>query len=257
MNTLAHDILDLALQAATEAGKITLQYYQTDTFATEIKQDQSPVTIADKRAEEHIVARIRARYPDHAILGEESGETAGSAGVTWILDPIDGTKTFICGVPFYGVLIGVEIAGRVDVGVAHFPALNETYYAVRGGGSFCNGRRIHVSQAGTLAEAVVLTTDTRAFAKQPAMAEAHRVMMEGAKLYRTWGDCYGHMLVASGRAEIMLDAKMSPWDAAALLPIVEEAGGVFTDWAGNATPHGGSAISTNAAIRPFVTGITR
>lgn len=252
MNTSHRDILELALDAAVEAGRITLQYFQTRSFETEIKEDNSPVTIADKLAEKRLIGMIRARYPDHAILGEESGASDGSAPVTWILDPIDGTKNFICGLPFYGVLVGVEIEGTVAVGVAHFPALGETYYASTGGGAYWNGRRIRVSTVSDLAQAVVLTTNTRAFDRHPDKAAAHEHLAAGAKMYRSWGDCYGHVLVASGRAEVMLDPKMSPWDSAALMPIVEEAGGVFTDWSGNPTVHGGSAVSTNAALRPLV-----
>ncbi|HVZ41135.1 MAG TPA: inositol monophosphatase family protein [Candidatus Kapabacteria bacterium] len=251
------ELLDVAVEAALEAGRITLQYFQTSSFETEIKADNSPVTIADRRAEQRLIEVVHRHYPAHAILGEESGETSGSEPVTWIVDPIDGTKTFICGVPFYGVLIGVEIAGSIDVGVANFPALGEIYYAARGLGAYWNGRRIRVSQTGSLADAVMLTTDMQRVDRDPEKHDAHQRLIAATKMYRTWGDCYGHMLVASGRAEIMLDPKMSVWDAAALKPIVEEAGGIFTDWSGLPTARGGSAISTNAALRGAVQELLR
>jgi histidinol phosphatase-like enzyme (inositol monophosphatase family) len=246
------EILDVAIDAAYEAGKITLEYFQTRSFEVETKADNSPVTMADKRSEERIVEIIRRSFPDHGIIGEESGTSRGSGAATWIVDPIDGTKSFICGVPFYGVMIGVEIDDEVVAGVVHFPALAETYYASKGGGSFWNGRRMRVSEVGAIESAVLLATDTKRFARDPGKARGHDRLVAAAKMYRSWGDCYGHMLVASGRAEIMLDPVMSVWDLAPLKVIVEEAGGVFTDWEGAATIHGTSAISTNSAIRDAV-----
>jgi histidinol-phosphatase len=246
------EILDVAIAAAVEAGKITLEYFRSGSFEVETKADASPVTIADKRAEECIVGMIRGAFPDHRIIGEESGASTGDGPVTWIVDPIDGTKTFICGVPLYGVMIGVEIEGDVAAGVVHFPALDETYYASRGDGSYCNGRRIHVSETSSLEGAVMLVTDTKRFARDPEKAAGHDRLMSAVKMYRSWGDCYGHMLVASGRAEIMLDPVMSLWDLAPLKVIVEEAGGVFTDWSGERTIHGTSGISTNRALRDAV-----
>ena len=252
MNQHYREILDTAVEAAVEAGKITLQYFQTASFEVELKSDRSPVTIADRRAEERIAEIVGKRFPGHAILGEEHGLRGGSDPVTWIIDPIDGTKSFICGVPLYGVMIGVEIEGRADVGVVHFPALGETYYAARGFGSYWNGRRMRVSQTTDLADAVLLSTASKRFPPDSDVGRAQEALTERTKLHRTWGDCYGHMLVASGRAEIMLDPKMSVWDCAPLAVIVEEAGGIFTDWSGERTIHGGSAISTNANLRDEV-----
>lgn len=245
-------LLDVAMEAAFEAGKITLEYFQTSSFEVETKGDNSPVTVADKRAEERIVKIIRRSFPDHSIIGEESGESGGSGPATWIIDPLDGTKTFVCGVPFYGVMIGVEIDRKVEVGVVHFPALGETYYATRGGGSYWNGRRMRVSTVSDISKAVLLATDTKRFERDLTKGHGHDRLMSAVRMYRTWGDCYGHILVASGRAEIMLDPAMSVWDCAPLQVIVEEAGGVFTDWDGVPTIHGTSAISTNSLIRTAV-----
>jgi histidinol phosphatase-like enzyme (inositol monophosphatase family) len=242
------ELLDVAIEAAIEAGKITLEYFQTTSFEVEMKENSSPVTIADRRAEERIRGMITRAFPGHGIVGEEFGTTEGSEPITWIVDPLDGTKTFVCGVPFYGVLIGIEIAGEIEAGVAHFPALGETYYASKGDGSFWNGRRIRVSTTAAMSDAVLLATDSKRFDRDPEKSEGHRRLVAATKMYRTWGDCYGHMLVASGRAEIMLDPAMRPWDAAPLKVIVEEAGGHFTDWSGTPTIYGKSAISTNAAL---------
>jgi histidinol phosphatase-like enzyme (inositol monophosphatase family) len=248
MSPLYRDMLDTAVEAAVEAGKITLQYFQTSSFEVELKSDRSPVTIADRRAEERIAEIVGRRFPEHAILGEEHGLRGGSAPITWIVDPIDGTKSFIHGVPLYGVMIGVEIEGAADVGVVHFPALGETYYAARGFGSYWNGRRMRVSETASLANALLVSTASKRFPPDSDVGRAQEELAGRTALQRTWGDCYGHMLVASGRAEIMLDPRMSVWDCAPLAVIVEEAGGIFTDWSGARTIHGGSAISTNAHL---------
>ncbi|MDB5035174.1 MAG: putative 28 [Chlorobi bacterium] len=257
MQRTYQDILDTAIEAAIEGGKITLQYFQTGSFQVETKADNSPVTVADRLAEQRIREIIVARFPDHGVLGEEHGEQAGTGGTTWIIDPIDGTKSFIRGVPLYGVMIGVEIDGEVEVGVVNFPALGEIYYAMRGCGTYWNGRRCRVSAVSDMGQAALLTTDAKHYTRETTKAEAHARLMAATKIHRTWGDCYGHILVASGRAEIMLDPKMSVWDCAPLKVILEEAGGHFTDWNGTPTIHGGEAISTNSALHGTVLEIVR
>jgi len=248
---------ETALQAAVEAGEIISEYYQLPSLAVEMKENQSPVTIADRRAESHIISVIRRHFPDHAILGEESGASGGDGGVRWIIDPLDGTKTFIAGVPLYGVMIGVEADGDVVAGVVHFPALGETYHAARGGGACWNGRRMQVSSVADPSAALLLATDIRRFDRDPEKKEGFLKLLPATRMFRTWGDCYGHMLVASGRAEIMLDPAMSIWDAAPLKVIVEEAGGVFTDWSGTPSIYSGNAISTNAALHGIVMEMLR
>lgn len=185
--------------------------------------------------------------PDHGILGEEFGETRPGSDVRWILDPIDGTKSFVHGVPLYGVLIGVEIEGEPSIGVAHFPALRETVVAGRGLGARFNGRACAVSATSDLRRALLLTTDAGAVATGP-ISDGWRALSNRVSYSRTWGDAYGHMLVATGRADIMVDPELSPWDAAPLLTIVSEAGGRFTTVGGNATIHGGSGVSTNGVL---------
>ena len=248
-------LLQTALTAAHEAGLVTLRYFRSVGLPIEIKGDSSPVTIADREAEKTIAQIVKSRFPDHQLLGEEFGERSGEAPVRWIIDPIDGTKSFISGVPLYGTLIGVEVEGEVSVGVVSMPALGEVYYATVGGGAFCNGRSIQVSPTSDLSESVILTTSDRSLRVDKDSAQRYDHLVERTLFQRTWGDCYGHMLVASGRAEAMLDPGMSVWDSAPLKVIVDEAGGVFTDWQGEPTIHGGSAISTNALLSESIRNI--
>lgn len=244
------ELLDLALSAAREAGEVTLRYFQKNP-SVEIKADLSPVTIADRESERVLRQRIEQRFPDHGILGEEFGAVRESASYRWMLDPIDGTASFIQGVPLYGVMVGLEHAGEPSLGVVHLPALGETLWARRGGGAWWNGQRATVSQITRLEDAALLTTDVRGFVAV-GLEAAYQRLRAAVKLERTWGDCYGHILVATGRAEIMLDPILDQWDGCALLPILEEAGGRFTDWRGSRTIRGGSGISTNGLLHDAV-----
>jgi histidinol phosphatase-like enzyme (inositol monophosphatase family) len=239
-------LLDFAIQAAWQAGQLTLAHFQTGV-AVELKVDESPVTAADRGAEQLLRRLIEARFPDHAIYGEEFGQTDRDSSHRWIIDPIDGTRTFIRDVPLYGVLIGLEIAGDVAVGVAHFPGLGEMLAAGRGLGCRWNGRPARVSRVDRLDRALVCYTDCTGFAQYGRAGAWERLQRAGCTL-RGWGDCYGHCLVATGRAEVMLDPVVSPWDCAALVPILLEAGGTFTDWTGATTIYGGDAVSTNGAL---------
>jgi histidinol phosphatase-like enzyme (inositol monophosphatase family) len=248
-------LLDFATDAAWQAGKITLSYFGTG-IVPEFKSDQTPVTVADRQAENLLRTLIEARFPDHAVLGEEYGESNAGARYRWILDPIDGTKSFVQGVPLYGVLIGLEQDGVPMLGVCYLPALDEMIAAGRGLGCTLNGRRVGVSAVKEMADAVFLTTDVAAFSKRGRHDVYHR-LEQATRFSRTWGDCYGHILVATGRAEMMLDSAMNVWDCAALLPILQEAGGTFTDWQGNATIHGPDAFSTNGHLFERVLDVTR
>lgn len=240
------ELMEFAVDAAARAGAITLHHYQT-ALSAEIKVDATPVTIADREAERTLRALIAARFPNDGILGEEFGVTRPDAARRWILDPIDGTRSYVRGVPLYGVLIALEEAGSVLLGAAHFPALRETVVAARGQGCWWNGRRARVSEVARLEDSLVLTTDVENM-EELGRGAAWNAVRARAGTVRTWGDCYGHVLVATGRAEAMFDPVLAPWDVAALFPIVEEAGGVFTDWAGNRTHRGGSGVATNAAV---------
>ncbi|MEJ7708469.1 MAG: inositol monophosphatase family protein [Pyrinomonadaceae bacterium] len=190
---------------------------------------------------------IGKEFPDDAFLGEEQGESGGRSGRRWIVDPIDGTFSFVHGVPFYGVLIGLEFNSEPQLGVINTPALGELIAAARGRGCRWNQKTARVSTINQLDQALLLATDFGACRHQGYGREVAELEDRVAQR-RTWGDCYGHLLVATGRAEVMLDPIMNIWDCAALLPILEEAGGTFTDWQGTRTIKGGNAISTNKVL---------
>lgn len=253
--------LELAKIAAREAGAITLRYFCQENYDVELKQDRSPVTVADREAEEHLRRRIAAAFPGDAILGEEFPEKPGGSGYRWILDPIDGTKSFISGVPLYGTLIGVEYESKSVVGVIHVPALDETVSAAAGQGAWhvrgaAAPRPARVSAKASLAEGLFLTSEIKTY-DRVSRRKAYERLEAASRLARTWGDCYGYLLVATGRAEAMVDPVMNVWDCAALQPILEEAGGTFTDWSGRPTIHAGEAVATNGLVLNEVLAITR
>src|SRR5260221_2573512 len=247
--------LDFALDAAWQAGRITLGYFQT-RLAVEHKSDHSPVTIADRTSERKLRDLIGAHWPDHGIIGEEFGEAPGKSAYTWILDPIDGTKSFIHGVPLYGVLVALTHEQEPIVGVAHFPALNETVYAGKGLGCLWDGRRSRVSTVAELESALALGSEI-SIKRDEVKAAAWKRLLDATPVHRTWGDAYGYALVATGRAEIMQDAAMHVWDCAPLQVILEEAGGTFTDWQGTPTIYGKDSIATNGALFEKVMALVR
>ena len=243
--------LDFAVETAYLAGRLTLGHFRTG-LAAEYKGDDSPVTAADRAAEELMRGRIERRYPQHAIVGEEYGEKqVEGASHRWLIDPIDGTKSFVRGVPLYGVLIGLEVEGTCVAGAAYFPALDEMVFAAAGEGSYWNGRRCRVAATASLDRSVVSFTDAGSFERY-GRAEAWR-RIAAATYYRVgWSDAYGHALVATGRLELMLDPVMSPWDCGPFPVILREAGGYFGDWSGNETAYGDEGLSTTRTLLPQV-----
>ena len=249
MSEILQEYLDFAVETAWEAGRLTLGHFQTGVRA-DFKEDDSPVTIADRRAEEEIRTRLQRVYPGHAIVGEEFGESGSSeASHRWFVDPIDGTKSFIRGVPLYGVLLGLEIDGRIEVGVAYFPALDEMVAAASGLGCRMNGRRTRVRRTPRMEESFVSFTDAASFARNGRAEEWERIQ-QNSYARVGWSDAYGHALVATGRLEMMLDPIMNAWDCGPFPVILREAGGYFGDWSGNETIHGGEAMSTTATLLP-------
>lgn len=239
------ELLNVATEAAYLAGRKTLAYFNAGV-AVETKSDSTPVTQADRESETLIRAHINKYFPTHSIIGEEHAPKEGDKGYRWIIDPIDGTKTFIHGVPFYGILIGVEVHGEARVGAVYHPALDEMVCAASGEGCFWNGRKAKVSSVSNLKDAVLLVTDVKsAMAKSGAFEK----LQAATKFTRTWGDCYGYVLVATGRAEIMIDPHMNPWDCSPFPPIFEEAGGHFSAWSGEKTIWGKDAVGTNAGLK--------
>lgn len=246
--TNLNDLLSVAIEAAYLGGRRTLSYFNTGV-AVERKSDRTPVTQADRECEQLIRSTIARYYPTHTIVGEEWGETAGDPDYKWIVDPIDGTKTFIHGVPLYGVLIGVEVKGVPSAGVIYMPALDEMVAAAKGLGCRWNGRPAHVSRETNLQEAAVMSSSiVSCYDRSNSFAN----LAKRSLLQRTWGDCYGYLLVATGRAEAMVDAALKVWDCAAILPIIEEAGGRFTTWSGKATIYADDGVATNRALHDEV-----
>lgn len=245
--------LDVAVEAAEAAGRVALEWFRRGP-RVEMKADGSPVTVADREAERVIREVVRGHFPTDGLLGEEHGEEGGETGRRWLIDPIDGTRAFVHGVPLFGVMVAFEADGRPVVGVLHFPALDEIVAAAHGLGCHWNGRPARVSEVDRLDRALVVTTgDARRLRSDPAdpvVARASAIERVGAAAdtFRTWGDCYGYALVATGRAEAMLDPVLHIWDTAAVRPVIEEAGGVFTDWDGTVAHDAGHAVATNGAL---------
>jgi histidinol phosphatase-like enzyme (inositol monophosphatase family) len=240
------DYLTAVADLARLAGDVAMRHFRRGV-RVETKGDGSPVTIADREAEQAARAWIEQRFPGDGILGEEFGLPRPDAPRRWVLDPIDGTKTFVRGVPLWGTLVACVAGDEVLAGAAYFPAVGEMVAAAPGEGCWWNGARARVSDVASLDRALVVTTDPK-FSHRPERRDAWRALEDAALLSRSWADCYGYLLVATGRAEVMVDAIVGDWDTAPLLPIVEEAGGAFTSWDGRRTAFGGDAIATNGAL---------
>jgi histidinol phosphatase-like enzyme (inositol monophosphatase family) len=245
--------LEPVAEAAQLAGRVALGHFKAGV-AVEWKGDGTPVTVADRAAERAVREWIEARFPGDAVLGEEFGASGSSGGRRWLIDPIDGTKSFVAGVPLWGSLIAVMEGDTVVAGAVNCAAAGELVVAAVGAGCWWNGTRCGVSRQGELGQATTLTTDDR-YPDRPARRARWAYLAERSRVVRTWGDCFGYVLVATGRAEVMVDDRMHPWDAAPLLPIVSEAGGHFTDWRGEGTAFGGDSIATNAALSAAVRSI--
>jgi histidinol phosphatase-like enzyme (inositol monophosphatase family) len=233
--------LEVTAELAERTAQVALSYFGRG-LAVENKADGSPVTVADRAAEAAARAFVREHFPDDGFVGEEGGIERPEAARRWIVDPIDGTKAFVRSVPLWGTLVALAEGDTIVAGACVLPALGERVVAARGEGTFWNGARARVSTVASLAAATVLCTDV---ARLPASV---RGVLDGAAIARTWGDCYGHVLVATGRAEAMLDPVLAAWDAAALLPIVDEAGGTAVAFDGRRSAFAGSLCSINAAL---------
>ncbi len=252
------EMLAFALDLADEADHLTTQYYRGDADV-QAKADGTLVTRADRDAEAYLRQRILGRFPDHAILGEEEGFRPGAAGsARWILDPVDGTHNFARGIPVWATLIAFERDGALEIGVASAPALGTRWWAGRGMGAYRAslpagaeaGERIHVSAIAAVEEAQVLYGSYRlTLDSWGGRADG---LLRRAWRQRGFGDFWSHCLVAEGSAEVMLEGQISPWDIAALIVIVEEAGGRLTDLAGTATIDAGHCITTNGTLHDEV-----
>ena len=236
--------MEAVAEVAREAGDAALTFYGTNV-AVDSKADGSPVTAADRSAEQLARKWISSRFPSDGIVGEEFGIEGSDRARKWIIDPIDGTKSFVRGVPLWGTLVAVVEDQTVLAGAAYFPALGDIVFAGAGEGCWWNDRRCSVSEVSSLTEAAILTS---APIDESPFGERWADLTRRAPIVRTWGDCYGYFLVATGRAEVMVDPRLSSWDIAAFIPIITEAGGVITDLEGKSPIDGGSAVATNAAL---------
>lgn len=244
--------LRFAIDAARAAGQTTLRYFQSGV-TIEVKSDGTPVTVADQEAEATIRALIAREFPGEAVYGEEQGEE-GSGELRWVIDPIDGTKSFVCGVPLYATLLSLERHGEPILGVCFLPALNEILYAETGHGAYWNDRRCAVSSTARLEEAA-LCCGAPTTLRRAGLGEATFALGERVRLLRSWTDAYGHVLVATGRVDAMIDPVVAPYDVSALQVIVREAGGQFTSVRGGSALSEGSALSSNGLIHDDLLGV--
>jgi histidinol phosphatase-like enzyme (inositol monophosphatase family) len=235
------------------AGHHTLKYFRRHGLTIDTKSDQSPVTIADREAEQVVRQQLASRFPHDTVQGEEYDEQRGDSAYRWIVDPIDGTKSFVCGVPLYSTLLALEKDGESLAGAIYIPALGEMVVAATGRGCWYRDSDsgqwspASVSQKADLGEAVFVTSQVDLFAARGSH-HAYEQLERQAWVTRSWGDGYGYLMVATGRADIMVDPMCNAWDVAAMLPILSEAGGQFTDWKGNPTTRGGNGVGTNGKL---------
>lgn len=246
-------LMDFAVGTAEAAGRITLDHF--GNVAVEYKGDGSEVTAADHAAEAFVLSAIGERFPDHGILGEEGGSRGTSGRYRWIVDPIDGTRSFASGVPLYGVLLALEEDGSPILGCCHFPALGDTVVAASGAGCWWGKRRVQVSECDDLAEARVVTSGLEYWRDwaTPAGRDGFETLVRRARFGRTWGDCFGYVLVATGRAEVLADpASGATWDYAPMVPIIMEAGGRYTTLGGRPVGAWSTALATNGRLHDDV-----
>lgn len=246
-------LVDFAVAAAGQAGTLALKWYQQPDLAVERKPDGTPVTNADTETERLLREIIGDRFPDDPVLGEEGGleeahqASPGGGGRLWVIDPIDGTKAFAQGVPLFSNLVALIDSHGPAVGVINLPALGECVWAGRGRGAWWNGRPCRVSERRGLNESYLCTSG---FSYWPTEAR-ERLLGSGARV-RTWGDAYGYALVATGRAEAMIDPECSDWDVAPMAVIISEAGGRFTDRSGAPEWRNNSGVASNGRIHDEV-----
>ncbi|HEV2148986.1 MAG TPA: inositol monophosphatase family protein [Longimicrobiaceae bacterium] len=243
------DLMEFAVRLAGSAGAITLDHF--GSVAVETKGDGSEVTVADRAAEEFVRSSLREAFPDDGIVGEEGEDVPSKSGRRWIVDPIDGTRSFACGVPLYAVLVALEEEGRPTLGCCHFPVLGETLVAARGAGAWHNGRPARVSECDDLAAARMVTSGFEYW--RDRSTDEHRAgfdrLVKATRFSRTWGDAYGYLLVAVGRVDLLVDPICgSYWDYAPMIPIFEEAGGRMTTFTGEPLSAWSSVVAANPAL---------
>jgi histidinol-phosphatase len=246
MNPAWRNRYDAACDAATKASQLALRHFDNDV-AVEWKQDRSPVTIADRDAEQLLRTALLGAFPLDGFLGEEFGDQQGTSGFRWIVDPIDGTRSFVRGIPIWGTLVGLEYQGEQIAGIVAAPALGHTWRALRGDGAYRGERRIRVSDIAELSQATLFYTNLSWFDRAGKRDHFLRLAAK-TQNHRGYGDFWGHMLVAQGSGEIMAETGVHVWDVAAVKPIVEEAGGRFSDWDGKPDIHRPDVVVSNGKL---------
>jgi myo-inositol-1(or 4)-monophosphatase len=234
---------DFMIELAETSGEFIRPYFGREGLEVELKADSSPVTAADRGAEELMRGLIKGKFPRHGVIGEELGSDRADAEFVWVLDPIDGTKSFISAVPLFGTLIALLHEGQPVLGCIHQPVLGQLLV---GDNRSCSmdGRTVRTRAIRRVEDATLLTSDPVVLTREPA-ARGYQALMGRAKLSRMWGDCYGYLLVATGNADVMYDPLMNPWDIAALVPVIRGAGGVISDSAGK-PPYPATSIVASA-----------
>jgi histidinol-phosphatase len=248
------DELAFALELADRADEISTSLFADDGLEIRHKADRTLVTAADTAIERMVRERLAAAFPADRIMGEEEGGTFDGAGRVWIVDPIDGTANFARAIPVWATLIALQVDGSLVVGVASAPAMRERYAAARGEGATMNGKRIVVNDVEELTEAQFLFSQLEVLLEGP-QRDATLTLLRSTVRERGFGDYWGHLLVARGAAEICLEPKLAIWDFAALVPIVEEAGGRMTDLTGGGPRHGGPVLTTNSRMHDVVLSV--
>lgn len=252
MNTLK-ELTPFIKHLCEESGFVIRKYFRTADLQLENKKDFSPVTIADKKAEEVIRALIEKEFPEHGILGEEFGESKTNAEYRWVIDPIDGTKSFICGTPLFGTLIALVQNGAPILGAIHQPILNDLTIGDNQITKI-NGIQTFMRKPLGLENAVAITTDVQSILDLKN-SEKFLGLMKKVKYLRTWGDAYGYYLLASGQADIMLDPIVNPWDMMAVIPVIRGAGGVISEWEGGEASTGNSLIAAHDSLHKSILGL--
>jgi histidinol-phosphatase len=255
MNADWRNRYETALTAADEAGQFALKYFDRG-IAVEWKADASPVTMADRGAEDLLRKAILAKFPSDGFLGEEFGDTPGSSGFRWIIDPIDGTRSFVRGIPIWACMVGLEYKGELIAGVVALPAMKQVFRALRGDGAYRDDRRIRVSDIATLDKAHVYYSSISWF-KKAGHDRQFLNLVSLTERQRGFGDFYGFMMVAQGSGEIMVEHGVHAWDLAAIAPIVEEAGGKLTAWDGKLDIEKPDVLATNGLLHEQALKIMR
>lgn len=241
--------LEVAIAAARAGGEVSRSYFGRGV-AVERKSDHSPVTVADRESEARIIEVLRQAFPDYGVLGEESGEE-GARGARWIVDPIDGTKSFVRGNPYFAALVALEEEGEITVGVVHEPVSGDLYHASRGQGAFGPQGRLRVSTIERLRSGMMLFGGLQGW-RSRGMWDALERLVAASGRQRAYGDYLSHLFVARGLGEAMVELSLKPWDMAALKILVEEAGGRLTDVQGRATIYSGSCVTSNGLVHDEV-----